>query len=808
MTISYKWLSEYLPVTVDPERLSRILTSIGLEVESMHIYEEVKGGLKGLVIGEVLSTEKHPNADKLTLTKVNIGSGEPLQIVCGAPNVAAGQKVVVAPVGATIYPTAGDSLTMKVAKIRGVESHGMICAEDEIGLGTSHAGIMVLPEDARVGLPAADYFQPFEDIVYEIGLTPNRMDAMSHWGVARDVCAYLSHHDKKDIKPKLPSSNNFKVDNTSFVIEVKVENESACPRYSGVSIDKVTIKESPKWLQQKLKAIGQRPINNIVDITNFIQHETGQPLHAFDADAIGGRKVIVKFLPEASKFVTLDEKERKLSSEDLMICDEKEAMCIAGVFGGLHSGVTEKTKNIFLESACFDSITIRKTSFRHGLRTDAASRFEKGTDISATVSVLKRAAMLIKEVCGGEISSDIVDVYPSKKVKSEVAVKWHYIKKLSGKNYHPDAVKDILVSLGFEIIKESVDELRVAVPYHKPDISLPADIVEEIVRIDGLDNIEIPEAITITPAVEENYSKEIFREKIANYLVGLGFNEMMTNSITNAAYYAEEEQQNMVKMLNSLSAELNILRNSLFETALEVVGHNLNYKNNSLRLFEFGKAYSASGPGKYTENEQLCVVISGNKNDANWKQKAVNSDFYFLKGIIESILKALGTEADTVETMQVDKLNNHIVFKRNGKVIAGAGEVKKAVLDKFGIKQAVFFGGLNWTVLSEMAAGQTNAVKELPKYPSVERDLAMIVSKELQWESVEKTVQKIKLNKLQEIRLFDIFESEKLGTGKKSIAVNFTFLDEEKTLTDKEIDGWMNKIMTTLENDLQAEIRK
>lgn len=808
MTISYKWLSEYLPVTVDPERLSRILTSIGLEVESMHIYEEVKGGLKGLVIGEVLSTEKHPNADKLTLTKVNIGSGEPLQIVCGATNVAAGQKVVVAPVGATIYPTAGDSLTMKVAKIRGVESHGMICAEDEIGLGTSHAGIMVLPEDARVGLPAADYFQPFEDIVYEIGLTPNRMDAMSHWGVARDVCAYLSHHDKKDIKPKLPSSNNFKVDNTSFVIEVKVENESACPRYSGVSIDNVTIKESPKWLQQKLKAIGQRPINNIVDITNFIQHETGQPLHAFDADAIGGRKVIVKFLPEASKFVTLDEKERKLSSEDLMICDEKEAMCIAGVFGGLHSGVTEKTKNIFLESACFDSITIRKTSFRHGLRTDAASRFEKGTDISATVSVLKRAAMLIKEVCGGEISSDIVDVYPSKKVKSEVAVKWHYIKKLSGKNYHPDAVKDILVSLGFEIIKESVDELRVAVPYHKPDISLPADIVEEIVRIDGLDNIEIPEAITITPAVEENYSKEIFREKIANYLVGLGFNEMMTNSITNAAYYAVEEQQNMVKMLNSLSAELNILRNSLFETALEVVGHNLNYKNNSLRLFEFGKAYSASGPGKYTENEQLCVVISGNKNDANWKQKAVNSDFYFLKGVIASILKALGTEADTVETMQVDKLNNHIVFKRNGKVIAGAGEVKKAVLDKFGIKQAVFFGGLNWTVLSEMAAGQTNAVKELPKYPSVERDLAMIVSKELQWESVEKTVQKIKLNKLQEIRLFDIFESEKLGTGKKSIAVNFTFLDEEKTLTDKEIDGWMNKIMTTLENDLQAEIRK
>jgi len=808
MTISYKWLSEYLPVTVEPERLSRILTSIGLEVESMHSFEELKGGLKGLLIGEVLSTEKHPNADKLTLTRVNIGKDEPLQIVCGAPNVAAGQKVVVAPVGTTIYPASGDSLTMKIVKIRSVESHGMICAEDEIGLGTSHAGIMVLPEDVKAGTPAAEYFQPYEDVVYEIGLTPNRMDAMSHWGVARDVCAYLSHHDKKDIKPKLPNSNNFKVDNTSFVIDVKVENYNACPRYSGVSIDNVTIKESPKWLQQKLKAIGLRPINNIVDITNFIQHETGQPLHAFDADAIGGRKVIVKFLPEGSKFVTLDDKERKLSAEDLMICDEKEGICIAGVFGGLHSGVTEKTKNIFLESACFNSVTIRKTSFRHGLRTDAASRFEKGTDISATVNVLKRAAMLIKEVCGGEISSDIVDVYPAKKEKAEVAVKWHYIKKLSGKNYHPDAVKDILTSLGFEILKESVDEIRVAVPYHKPDISLPADIVEEIVRIDGLDNIEIPEAITITPALEENYSKEVYREKIANYLVGLGFSEIMTNSITNAGYFSETEQQGMVKMLNSLSAELNILRPSLFETALEVVAHNLNYKNNSLRLFEFGKGYSTNGAGKYEENEQLCIVITGNKNDTHWKEKTTPSDFYLLKGVTGSVLKSLGTEAETVELIQVDKLNNHIIYKKNGKVIAGAGEVKRAILDKFGIKQPVFYAGFNWTILSAMASGQAKAVKGLPKYPSVERDLAMVVPKELPWDSVEKTVQKIKLNKLQEIKLFDIFESDKLGAGKKSMAVNFTFIDEEKTLTDIEIDGWMNKIMSTLEKELQAEIRK
>ncbi|MCX6315737.1 MAG: phenylalanine--tRNA ligase subunit beta [Bacteroidetes bacterium] len=811
MTISYKWLCEYLPggdSTVDPERLSRILTSVGLEVESMQAYEEIKGGLKGLVIGEVLSTEKHPNADKLTLTKVNTGGAEPLQIVCGAPNVAAGQKVVVAPVGATIYPVTGDPLTMKVAKIRSVESHGMICAEDEIGMGTSHAGIMVLPEDLKPGTPAADYFQPYTDIIYEIGLTPNRMDAMSHWGVARDVCAYLCHHDKKDIRPKLPSTNGFKADNQSLPVTVQVENATACPRYSGISLANVTIQESPKWLQQKLKAIGLRPINNIVDITNFIQHETGQPLHAFDADKIACKKVVVKNLPEGTPFITLDEKERKLSAEDLMICDEQEGMCIAGVFGGLHSGVTHDTRNIFLESACFDGITLRKTSFRHGLRTDAATRFEKGTDISNTVQVLKRAAMLIKEIAGGELASDIVDIYPAPKPKMEVAVKWHFIKKLSGKNYHPDAVKDILRSLGFEVAKEGIDELRVTVPYHKPDISLPADLVEEIVRIDGLDNIEIPDAITITPSVEDNYSTEVLREKTANYLAGQGFCEMMTNSITNAAYFTEEELAGMVKMTNSLSAELNILRNSLFETALEVVAHNLNHRNQSLRLFEFGKAYATSGPGKYTESEKLCVVITGNNSEDNWKQKAVAADFYTLKGTVEAVLTLLGIRPDSIEVQPVVKLDNHIVYKLNNQVIAGAGEVNKKLLTKFGIKQPVYFAGFNWAQLVQLAGEQTNKVTELPRYPSVQRDLALVVAKELAWEQVQQTVQKLKLNKLTNIQLFDIFESDKLGAGKKSMAVSFTFLDDEKTLTDKEIDGWMGRIMTALEKDVQAEIRK
>ena len=815
MTISYKWLSEYLPVTVEPERLSRILTSIGLEVESMTNYEEVKGGLQGLVIAEVLSTEKHPNADKLTLTKVSVGNGEPLQIVCGAPNVAAGQKVVVATVGTTIYTSTGDPLTMRVAKIRSVESHGMICAEDEIGMGTSHDGILVLPADAKVGMPAEEYFQPYDDVIYEIGLTPNRMDAMSHWGVARDVCAYLSHHDKQDIKPKLPNGNGFKVDNTSLSLDVKVENEKACPRYSGVSIANVTIAPSPKWLQQKLKAIGLRPINNIVDITNFIQHETGQPLHAFDINKIGGNKIVVKNLPEGTSFITLDEKKRTLSSEDLMICDANEGMCIAGVFGGLHSGVSDTTKNIFLESAFFDAVITRKTSFSHGLRTDAASRFEKGTDISATVNVLKRAAKLIIEIAGGEIASEIVDNYPTIKPKTEVAIKWHFIKKLSGKNYHPDAVMDILNSLGFEKLKEGIDELRVAVPYHKPDINLPADLVEEIVRIDGLDNIEIPDSITISPAVEEQYEKEIFREKAANYLVGQGFNEMMTNSITNAAYFSEEELSSMVTMMNSLSAELNILRNSLFETSLEVVAHNLNHKNNSLRLFEFGKAYStedagkpASPAGRYAEAEKLCLVITGNKNEDSWREKAIATDFYNLKGAVNAVLTLFGLKADAIETIEVPKLDNHIIFKLNDTIIAGAGTVKKNILDKFGIKQPVYFAGLNWAVISELATSQKNKVKEIPKYPAVQRDLAMIVPKELIWDEVQKTVEKVKLNKLLDIKLFDIFESEKLGTNKKSIAVNFTFQDEEKTLTDKEIDGWMNKIMSSLEKELLAEIRK
>ncbi len=808
MTISYKWLSEYLPVTVEPDRLARILTSVGLEVESFEKYEEIKGGLKGLIIGEVLSTEKHPNADKLTLTKVSIGNGEPLQIVCGAPNVEAGQKVIVATVGTTIFPTKGEPLTMKVAKIRAVESQGMICAEDEIGMGTLHDGIIVLDKKAKVGTTAVEYFQPNEDWIYEIGITPNRMDAMSHWGVAKDVCAYLSHHDKKEIKPKLPITNGFKPDNSLVPITVSIENTKACQRYSGVSISGITINESPKWLQQKLKAIGLRPINNIVDITNFIQHETGQPLHAFDADEIKGGKVVVKNLPEGTIFETLDKKQIKLSKDDLMICDTKGGMCIAGVFGGLHSGVTDKTKNIFLESAWFNPIDIRKTSFRHGLRTDAATRFEKNIDISNTVNVLKRAALMIKEIGGGKIASEIVDIYPKPADKTQVAIKYHFLKKMSGKNYHPDSVKDILNSLGFEVMKEGIDELRVSVPFCKPDISLPADLVEEILRIDGLDNIEIPSAITITPSVEENYLLQTLKEKTANYLVGLGFHEMMTNSITNAAYFSEEELQRMVKMMNSLSTELNILRPSLLETSLEVVARNLNHRNNNLKFFEYGKGYFTTGAGQYHEMEQLCLVVSGNSNEESWKQKSSAADFYFIKGAMNSVFTLLGVKPDVVESFAVPKLDDHIIYKVNGQIIAGAGEVKKNVLSQFGIKQPVFFAAFDWVALTKIAAQQNTSIKELPRFPSVIRDISMVVAKQLAYAEVENTVHKLRLDKLQEVKLFDIFESEKIGADKKSMAVSFTFLDEEKTLTDKEIDEWMNKIMAALEKELNAEMRK
>ena len=805
MTISYNWLGDYLPETIEPEKLSKILTSIGLEVESFEKYESIKGGLAGLIIGEVLECTQHPNADKLKLTKVNVGTAEPLQIVCGANNVAAGQKVVVATAGTTIYPLTGEPLTMRVAKIRSIESHGMICAEDEIGLGSNHDGIIVMPADVIIGSPAADYFQPYSDWIYEIGLTPNRMDAMSHFGVARDVCAYLTHH-QKETRVKTPFGNGFKTDNTELPIKVTIENEEACPRYAGVSITGVTIEASPKWLKDRLTAIGLRSINNIVDITNFILHETGQPLHAFDADAIAGSEIIVKNLSEGTKFITLDEKERKLSSEDLMICNAKEGMCIAGVFGGLKSGVTANTRNIFLESAWFHPVSIRKTSVRHDLRTDAATRFEKGVDISNTVNVLKRAALMIKEIAGGEIASDIVDVYPDPKPKTEVSLKNHYLKKLSGKNYHSDAIKRILVSLGFEIVREGQDELRVAVPYSKPDISIPADIVEEILRIDGLDNIEIPATITISPAVESLGVKEALKDKIAGYLVGQGFIEIFTNSITNSKYFDETVLAGTVKMINNLSEELNVLRPSMIETGLESVSYNINRRNTNLQFFEYGKTYFTKGVGEYIEDEHLTLYITGANHEDSWREKSNQQDFYRLKGMVTAVLGLCGLNNISFEKSEEAGLVLDVFYGK--KLLGKLLEVEQTKLQLFDIKQPVYVLDILFAPLQEAVENNKIRYSEVNKFPVMQRDLAMVVKRSTTYESIEQTVKKVKLPKLKDMRLFDVFESEKLGTDKKSMAISFLFSDDEKTLTDKEVDGMVAKLIQGFETELAAEIRK
>lgn len=809
MTISYNWLSEYLPVTVEPDRLSRILTSIGLEVESMELYENFRGGLKGLIVGEVVACEPHPNADKLKLTRVNIGEPQPLQIVCGAANVAVKQKVVVAPVGATIYPSKREPVTMKLAKIRGIESYGMICAEDEIGLSEDHSGILVLPENLKPGMPVSEYFKPYSDHIFEIGLTPNRMDAMSHLGVARDVCAYLVHHDKKDLKPKLHYTNAFKAANNSAPIAVSIVNTNACQRYSGVTIRNVKVEPSPRWLQDRLLAIGQRPINNIVDITNFILHETGQPLHAFDLSAVKGRKVIVQNLPEGTVFKTLDEKDRKLSAEDLMICNgEGEPMCIAGVFGGATSGVKNSTTDIFLESAWFNPVDIRKTSFRHNLRTEAATRFEKNIDISNTVTVLKRAALLIRDIAGGEISSEVVDVYPAPASRMQVTLKYHYLKKLSGKNYHPDTVRKILQALGFEIDKEGIDDIRVTVPFSKPDISLPADIVEEVMRIDGLDNVEIPTAITISPSVELNGYKHTYKEKIANFLAAVGLNEIFTNSITNAAYFEESDLAEAVRLLNNLSAVHNIMRPSMLETGLEAVAYNLNRRNLNLGFFEFGKTYRKPKENTYIETDHLCLYISGNLSEGSWKGRPVPSDLYYLKGLVQRLLELAGITKIEFRMAENRKLAQCLQVYAGNECLAEFGSVARKELSRFDIKQPVFYADLNWETILKFVRDLTIKYSELPRQLPVSRDLAMVVPSHMNYEAIEKSIRKARLSKLASMKLFDVFESEKLGAGRKSMALNFTFLDEEKTLTDVEIDSMMGKIMTTLEQDLQAEIRK
>lgn len=809
MTISYNWLLDYLPVSdtdistyIQPASLSNILTAIGLEVESMHKAETIKGGLHGLVVGEVLTCEKHPDADKLKLTTVNTGN-EILQIVCGAANVAAGLKVIVAPAGTTIYPFAGGEISLKKTKIRGAESNGMICAADEIGLSDDHSGIIILPDFIIAGTPAAEIYPSDEDHIYEIGLTPNRTDAMSHYGVARDVCAYLTHHLKKNIQAVLPENNLSAKVGTSG-IDVKIKDTNACMRYSGVLIQNIEVKESAEWMKKKLQAIGVKPINNIVDITNFILHESGQPLHAFDADKIAGNQVIVQHATENFVFKTLDEKERKLAATDIMICNAKEPMCIAGVYGGINSGVTGYTKNIFLESAAFYSTSIRKTSTSLQLRTDAATRFEKGTDVSKTLDVLKRAASLILQMAGGNIAGDLVDVYPSPAEAVHIHLPFSFVKKLSGKKYLNEDIIRILKALGFEISEEKEDSMMVKVPAYKNDIHHPADLVEEIMRIDGLDNIEIPSSITITPAVEKLAAKASIREKISNYL-SASCHEIFTNSITNSHLYSENALQSSVKMINSLSAELDVLRPEMMNSGLAALSHNINRKQTELRFYEFGKTYSQADQ-QYTETEHLSIYLTGQVSDSDWNHKPEKSSIYYLKGMLQSVFEIIGAKDVSFVPAESEVLTNALQIQFRRKPVGICGQVAAAVSQKYDFRQAVFFADVEWIQLIDEKKNEK--YKEISKFPSAVRDLALVVDKKVVYADIEKATKKLKISNLTAVRLFDVFESEKLGADKKSMAVNFSFADETKTLTDAEIDGMMLQLVQVYEKELKAEIRK
>jgi len=815
MKISYSWLLEYLPkddvgnkIIENPKKIADILTSVGLEVESLEKYEQIANGLEGLIIGEVLTCEKHPDADKLSITTIDNGNGETLQIVCGAPNVSAGQKVIVAPVGTTLYPISGEPFTIKKAKIRGVESNGMLCAEDEIGLGQSHDGIIVLPKEVKTGTVASKYYDIYSDWVFEIGLTPNRMDAMSHLGVAKDVCAYISHHFNKEIKAISPFKNNFKPDNNSQPIKVEIKDTIDCKRYAGVSLSGIKVEESPVWLQNKLKSIGLRPINNIVDITNFILHETGQPLHAFDADKIKGNKIIVERLSKGTLFTTLDEKERKLSSDDIMICDgNDQPMCIAGVFGGLESGVSSLTTNLFLESAVFNPASIRKSMLLHNLRTEAAVRFEKGINIDNTVNALKRAAQMIKEIAGGKITSDIIDVYPTPPDKTQITLSNHYLKKISGKNYHPDSVKNILVSLNFKVLREGLDDILIEVPFSNPDIKLPADVIEEIMRIDGLDNVEIPAFVKISPGIDSGLEDAQKKEKIISRLTGNGFREIFTNSITDSKYFEKTTLDSTVKIINSLSEDLNIMRPSMLPTGLESVSYNLNRQNNNLLFFEFGKTYSIIDK-KYKEKENLALYFTGHKNELAWNYSSKIIDIYFVKGIAESILSLSGINNYQFILSENDQLEDSISISVKKENIGVIGSVKKRVLEVFSIKQPVFFVCIDWEKLIELTRENNISFEPIAKFPQVQRDLSILLDKTINYQQVEELVTSLRISKLEKVQLFDVFENEKLGKDKKSLAFNFTFLDKEKTLTDKEIETMMNKIIEALESKLNAIIRR
>jgi phenylalanyl-tRNA synthetase beta chain len=804
MTISYNWLKDYIDIPETPEELGQLLTSTGLEVEHVHTFETVKGGLRGLVIGEVLTCTRHPNADKLSLTTVDVGEEKPLSIVCGASNVAAGQKVVVATAGTTVYPTKGEPFQIKSAKIRGAQSEGMICAEDEIGLGGNHAGIIVLNTTAKNGTPASAYFKIESDYTLEIGLTPNRVDAASHIGVARDIKA------AKGRVLTWPSVDAFKKDDSALTIDVTVENKEACPRYSGVTLTHVTVAESPAWLKNRLTAIGLTPINNIVDITNYVLHETGQPLHAFDADQITGKKVSVKTLPAGTKFTTLDNKERELTANDLMICSETGGMCIAGVFGGAKSGITETTKNVFLESAYFAADYVRKTSMHHGLKTDASFRFERGTDPNGTVYALKRAAMLMQEMAGAKISSDIVDVYPDKIENKSILVKDRNINRLIGKAIPRERVFEILEALDITITGKQDDSYTVSIPPYRVDVIQEADIAEEILRIYGLNNIELSE-FAGSDFIAEFPAKDInkFKNTISQLLVGNGFYEIWTNSLTNAAY---QQKHNLtftgepVEILNKLSEEQGILRQTMLFTGLEVCAYNINRRQKDLRLFEFGKIYFKTG-GKYIEEERLALYVTGNSETENWQHKTQPATYYDLARHVNQVIQKSGITSIKQEVVKDQLFEYALQLSAGNKNIGLVGKVKPALLRDLGIKQEIFYAELN-TALLFTTANPMLVIQEVPKFPEVRRDLSLVLDKGVSFDEIRKMVLNTEKRLIRDIIAFDVYEGENLPAGKKAYALGFTLLDEAKTLTDEEIDKTMTRLMNAFEQTLGAVIRK
>ncbi len=821
MNISYNWLKEYIDLDLTPQETADALTSLGLETGSVEKVESIKGGLQGLVIGEVLTCVEHPDSDHLHITTVNLGDGnQPSQIVCGAPNVAAGQHVIVATLGTKLYD--GDKeFVIKKSKIRGVESFGMICAEDEIGVGTSHDGIIVLPADTVPGTPAREYYNITDDYMLEVDLTPNRIDAASHYGVARDLAAWLALQGKK-ANLRLPQTDSYKADRTDGAIEVTVENTEACPRYSGVTIRNIKVAESPKWLKDYLTAAGQRPINNIVDITNFVLLAFNQPLHCFDLAKVKGGKVVVRTVPEGTKFVTLDEVERTLTDHDLMICNAEEPMCIGGVFGGLDSGVTETTTDVFIESAYFNPTWVRKTARRQGLNTDSSFRFERGIDPNTTVKFLKIAATLIKELAGGEICGEIVDIKSQDFPPFPVTLRYEYVDNLIGKKIGNDTIKNILKSLEIEITDESADELQLLVPTYRVDVQRPCDVVEDILRVYGYNNVEFGETLHSSLSYKgETDVKQHMQTLISEQLTATGFNEILNNSLTAVSYYEGSEIYpigNCVKLLNPLSSDLGVMRQTLLYGGLESISHNINHKSGNLRFYEFGNVYSfdpaADGSTKllapYSEHTSMGIWMSGNNHDANWNEPQRRLTVYDLKAVVDNIFARIGLDQKEIvaEQSSSEIFSASLTFKhRTGKVLGELGIIKATVRKKFDIDQDVFFAQFNWDALVKMTQKRSVTFTDLPKTQPVKRDLALLIDKNVTFAQIEQVVRQSERKLLRNVTLFDVYEGKNLEEGKKSYAISITLQDDEKTLQDKQIDTTMNKIIANLQKQLDAKLR-